>query len=389
MAPCLRSPLGSPGSSLAAAAAAVAWTLAAAGTPADARPATAREFRSAERCGTCHRDIHAAWKQSAHAHSLEAPLFQDALEELRAEGGDERVCLGCHAPIAGIARDVTLDRKITWEGVTCDYCHSTESIEAGPIPRLRVVPGNVKYGPIEDAASGDHETAFRDFFTKSEVCAPCHEYTSPSGVGVLTTYSDWKASPQAAAGKTCQSCHMSAVRGDVVDPKVQRVPEAEVNLHSMPGGHSIDQLNQAVRARGQVARRGDKLELEVEVVNRGAGHAVPTGSAARQVVLDVRMDTNRGQRVEETRVYQRVLTDADGVPLVRDRDLFARAVKLASDTRLQAGETRTERFQFAIDPGSLVNLKLQLSYRYTPAPGREPLVSQVFYTQSWTLPPAE
>jgi hypothetical protein len=41
---------------------------------------------SAEVCGRCHRAIHEAWKESAHARAMESRLFQDALE-LAEQGG--------------------------------------------------------------------------------------------------------------------------------------------------------------------------------------------------------------------------------------------------------------------------------------------------------------
>ena len=71
----------------------------------------------------------------------------------------------------------------------------------------------------------------------------------------------------------------------------------------------------------------------------------------------------------------------------RYRDLFARAVKLQSDTRLKAGETRREHFTFDVGSKALANVKMRLVYRHTPQPDGESPVKQVFLTQSWTLPP--
>lgn len=344
-------------------------------------------FSSSEQCGACHRDIHAAWKLSAHSGSLEDPLFLDALRELADQGGDIGVCLRCHTPTVERTRDKALEKKITWEGITCDYCHSVSAVTPGDLPNLVLDVGATKYGPIRDAASTAHKSAYRDFFTKSEVCAPCHEYVSPAGIAILTTYSEWKASPHAAKGETCQSCHMGEVKANVVDPKVKRATSSTVNLHSMPGGHSIEQLNRAILARPRLERKEGRVDLQVDVVNRGAGHAVPAGSAARQMVLEVRIDTNKGRGESQSRIYERVLTDAAGTPLWRDQDLFSRAAKVGQDTRIQAGETRTERFTFQVDPKALANVKLRLTYRYTPGPGREAAVSQLFFTQSWTLTP--
>ncbi len=96
---------------------------------------------SAERCGACHRAIHEAWKTSAHAHAMDNRLFQDALEMAEADHGaaGRKLCLGCHAPVAVQSGDPGLVRKVSWEGVTCDFCHSVRDVSMnGPNPRAIV-----------------------------------------------------------------------------------------------------------------------------------------------------------------------------------------------------------------------------------------------------------
>ena len=85
---------------------------------------------SAEFCGPCHRAILDAWKTSAHAKAMESPLFQQGLGMTRASlaAGSDMTCLTCHAPLAGLIQDTGLRQKVTWEGVTCDYCHSVRSV---------------------------------------------------------------------------------------------------------------------------------------------------------------------------------------------------------------------------------------------------------------------
>jgi len=129
------------------------------------------------------------------------------------------------------------------------------------------------------------------------------------------------------------------------------------------------------------------LSLDVDLTNVGAGHTVPTGSAARQLVLAIRVDGSSGKAHEATRTYDRILTDAAGVPLYRDVEFFSRAAKVKSDTRLIPGKTRTEHFDFDVGAKSLANVKLRLLYQSIPDPRRPAGESQVFYTQSWTVPP--
>jgi hypothetical protein len=356
----------------------------AAGTVLDAKPGT---FNSSEQCGSCHRDIFGAWKKSAHARAVEDPLFIDAIREMGASGGDVQICLRCHAPTVEVTKDRSLEKKISWEGVTCDYCHSIAAIGTNPAAPPTVRPGVVKFGPIRDALSSAHDTAFRDYYNRSEMCAGCHEYTNPTGLALLTTYSDWKSSSWAAQGKSCQDCHMFEVSASVVDPKVQRLPNVAVNLHAMPGGHTIEQLNKALAVKARVRRAGKTLSLDVDLTNVGAGHTVPTGSAARQILLAIRVDGNSGKSLESTRTYDRVLTDQSGVPLYRDVEFFSKAAKVKTDNRIGPGKTRSEHFDFEIGTGGLANVKLRLVYQSIPDPRRPAGESQVFYTQSWTVPP--
>src|SRR5713101_5127330 len=93
---------------------------------------------SAEFCGRCHQAILGAWKLSAHAQAMESRLFQDALEAAETQFGASarRTCLKCHAPIAVDKGDLQLRNKTSWEGVTCDYCHSIRDVSlAGANPK--------------------------------------------------------------------------------------------------------------------------------------------------------------------------------------------------------------------------------------------------------------
>ena len=85
---------------------------------------------SAELCGRCHRAIFEAWKDSSHSKAMQSWLFQDALELTETDfgRGARRTCLRCHSPVGIAVGDVNLEKKVSWEGVTCDYCHSLRSV---------------------------------------------------------------------------------------------------------------------------------------------------------------------------------------------------------------------------------------------------------------------
>lgn len=329
---------------------------------------------SAEVCGRCHRAIHEAWKRSAHARAMENRRFQDAAEAAEAEQGAEarRLCLSCHSPVGLRIGDLALQRKVSWEGVTCDYCHSLREVSLTDAnPRARIEFSLVKTGPGKAAAPGVHGAAFSPVHTSALACAPCHEYKNAAGFSVLTTYSEWKNSRAAREGKACQACHMYLVAGKVVEPRIQRTGGVQVNLHEMPGSHSLEQLNRTIAVNVRHGREGAQLKVSVDVVNRTAGHYVPTGSPLRRLVLEVTADSHDGQHFRGERVYWRRVADAQGTPLEHEHRLFPGAVKLLSDTRLAPDEKRTEEFSFPIPPGILTDLKVKMWYYYSPAAGAQ------------------
>ena len=323
---------------------------------------------TAEVCGGCHRAIHQAWKRSSHAQSMESRVFQDALAMAESDFGAEgrRTCLGCHAPLAAQTGDGALTRKVSWEGVTCDYCHSVRDVVVKPGgARASVALGAVKTGPLKDAAAGAHQTAYSAVHKSYLICASCHEYRNAAGFPVLTTVTEWKNSRHSKEGRECQSCHMGKVAGDVVDPRLQRSREGGINLHEMPGSRSLPQLTKAIKAQLSTVREGDELQVVVRVANHAAGHSFPTGSPMREMLLEVRADGG-GQSFKGERVYARRVADKSGTPVKFEHVAFLRGVKELSDTRLAAGETRTEVFKFPLAKGPRTQVKATFWYYYSP-----------------------
>jgi Cytochrome c554 and c-prime len=324
---------------------------------------------SAEICGDCHRAIFEGWKTSAHATAMESRLFQDALELAEEDFGasSRRVCLSCHSPVGVQIGDLDLVKKVSWEGVTCDYCHSIREITTtGENPKAQVVFSMVKSGPWKDAVSTAHGTAYSSVHTTSKICLPCHEYKNSLGFPVLTTYSEWEKSSYAKGGQGCQSCHMSSVKGEVVDPRVKRTTETNINLHQVPGGHSIQQLNKALRASLSASHEGGQVRVAVNVTNRGAGHYVPTGSPLRQLILEVRADSSGGQHFREKRVYRRSVAGQDGKIVDREPNAFIKGARVVNDTRLAPKESRTETFTFPVPNGTQTQVEADFYYYYSP-----------------------
>jgi hypothetical protein len=342
-------------------------------------------------CGECHRDIYRMWRASAHAAAMEDPIFLEAYRETTARDGAAagRVCLSCHSPLVEKTGDFQLEKKVTWEGVSCEVCHGLVSVDLSSAgPKLVFDVGSVKRGPIRDATSTGHDVAFSELHTTSLACAGCHEYVNPEGTPIMTTYSEWKASRAAKDGKTCQSCHMGRTNAQVVDPRILRAPEVEVNLHEVPGGHSLEQLYKALGASIlEPARAGDQLEIKVRLTNKGAGHAVPTGMPGRRVILRVQVDTSSGKSLEDQRVYEKIFRGPERAVIERGSGFFVPHVRLETDTRIRADEQRVESFLFAVPAADTAYVEVKLHYEHTPTRSGEGSTRLTFLSERRSIPP--
>jgi len=339
-----------------------------------------------DHCGACHRDIYRMWRDSAHAQALEDPFFLEPLNRITARYGLERTrpCIGCHAPLALLDDDLDLSEALSHEGVNCEFCHGVVAVDmVDGTPRHRVEIGTVKRATIPHADSPGHDVAYSELHASSLVCAPCHEYVADGGLPIMSTYSEWRSSSAAERGETCQTCHMNLVRSNVVDPRIKRDAGAEVNLHEMPGGHSLQQLHKALRVRLAPRRTDDGLRIAIELINQGAGHAVPTGMPGRRIILSVDVQTSGGASYHDERLYEKRFVDAGGrrVDNVADH-FFADGLSLAADTRLGPDEQRSEAFDFEVPRDETAWVTVKLEYEHAPwGPGQE-RVSLTFYSES-------
>jgi hypothetical protein len=370
---------------------AVFFVVLATGAAADARQRlrATGDLTSAEECARCHQDIHRYWKNSLHAQAFDSARFQQAYQRAKSDLGKDPGCLTCHAPAAVYMQDTRFEKKTSWEGVTCDFCHTVRGIKPGTALPFVIQAGQVKTGPLKGAKPTAHDAAYSPVFTSSTICAPCHQYTNDRKYDVLTTYAEWEASAYPAKGTTCQTCHMRTVTGNIVDPKIARSATSSINVHEMPGGHSVAELNRALQAQIQSDRRGAAVDVTVTVINRGAGHKVPTGSPLRAIVLVLEVDNSAGARQTATRTFGRVVVDGTGQELTDEAGVFQRAARTVSDNRLAPGERWTERFSFPMPATTPVRALARFYYRYAPDAGARPEPGVPFLSVSAWLNPGK
>jgi len=201
------------------------------------------EFEPSTGCG-CHGGLAAEWRPSMHAKALSDPLYQYKLAEAEkaTNGALGPFCNSCHGPIAVMSGQIKgVDQSqltsASAEGVTCDFCHRVTGTNAplGNVSQV-VARDDVKRAQIKDPQA-PHPTAYSAFHETAEFCGSCHEVIHPAfpGLHLEATYTEWKASPYAGQGITCQSCHMTPGPGPTV-PGPRRAagtgPE-RLGIHSM------------------------------------------------------------------------------------------------------------------------------------------------------------
>lgn len=321
-------------------------------------------FTSSQVCGACHKDIYAMWKESKHARAFDNPIFAAAYRDVQRAGGDaRRMCLRCHAPIAGITGDLGARQAITREGVTCDFCHSVTGVAIRDIDSPFVLEvGSTKRGTTARTAPPAHQVQPSILHKSSRLCGGCHEFRNAEGLTTISTFSEWRGSHYPTELRACQDCHFLPVAGRITAQGGQS-SGSQVPDHRLQ--RSQEQLRDAVKLDvPQVVREGDRAVVTVAIRNAGSGHAVPTGHPSRRLVLKVqaRAAASGSLLGEATRTYQKQLLDAKGKVLLRDADLLrARAV---SDSRIAAHEVRAETFSFPLPRGEPVRVQAEIEYVY-------------------------
>ena len=326
-------------------------------------------YTSARDCARCHQTIHTYWSESEHARSATSPTYLATLEAAIEKAPDKdlarRNCVWCHAPTAIATGDFSLQRAITKEGVSCDFCHTVAGVDLARSDHpFDLAPGNVKRGPLEYARSSAHGTQYSTLHRSSALlCASCHEYKNAAGAAVLSTYDEWAAGPYAKNGQTCQECHMPAVPGADVSGGLDPA-RRQINLHRLVGGSVASRVRGGLDLRFEsVAVGASTADVRVAVANSGVGHSVPGGLSTKSLVLAVGVDTGSGELVQRReRVYRREMKDADGHALTTVAELFQRAASVGSDTRLKQKESRIESFTVPL-PDDWKAIVARLEYR--------------------------
>jgi hypothetical protein len=201
-------------------------------------------YPSANTCKVCHAQHYKEWSVSQHAYAQLSPVYmamQNTINSLTSSTNGD-FCIRCHNQVGmnmGESPFISnLERHPTSrEGITCVVCHR-QNLEYGKVSgRVAVEEGDLLqpvYGPEGGAElkrlldskainvvtqanqSGRkiHATAHQFAFLESSAfCGSCHDVNLYNGFRLEEAFSEYKHSPAAAEGTSCQDCHMGNVQG--------------------------------------------------------------------------------------------------------------------------------------------------------------------------------
>lgn len=279
-------------------------------------------------CGTCHTWHYHQWVGSRHARSGDNGLVQAEIARMRQEGlHAEASCAACHLPGWYSDQD-TLSRvsEATYQrgpssANHCDFCHKIRHVEDvhasgldGSIQLMRPLdmdageqlrPGAIHhvFGTAPDVTYAYMGAIHNGLFASSHLCASCHQGGGPhleSGYPKVDTFEEWRvwAAAEVRAGRrarSCQGCHMPAgttidQNGDAIDQHawdaIHRSP-GEVHDHRFRGTEPDFARTALAIAWSKERIAADRMRVRIEITNRGAGHAIPTGTWTKHLLVGV------------------------------------------------------------------------------------------------------
>ncbi|MBT5027057.1 MAG: hypothetical protein HOH38_04800 [Nitrospinaceae bacterium] len=202
-------------------------------------------YPSATTCATCHPKHFKEWSVSQHAYAQLSPVylsFSSFTNEITS-GTNGDFCFRCHSPVGANMGESpfisNLDRHpSSREGITCIACHRLTKVYNKRSGRLAILKGDLLtpvYGPsgseeldrvldntdefkvvTEKGKPGRkiHTSVVKfSAISSSTFCAQCHDVTLLNGFRLEEAFSEYRMSPAAARGVTCQDCHMGKVQG--------------------------------------------------------------------------------------------------------------------------------------------------------------------------------
>lgn len=281
-----------------------------------------------------------------HGLAYDDPVFEGVLKQISGQQ-ERKVCLSCHDPSG------------TEEGVTCYYCHVESQNSTDTI-----------FGPFSPTSSDvPHPVVAKKEYLSGAFCGNCHNVKNKTGFLLFATYSEWKNSPYAIEGITCQKCHMPEdMLRKPVDPPY--TTSLILTAHGFKGGHSLEQLKKVLDVVLFPVLKKDPLEIRIDITNKEAGHYFPTGIPTRFLRLVVVLYDDNGKQIAKgEKIYERVVSDSTGRRLRYMDEMFLYATQTLKDNRIPPRHTVHEKLVFKdINVDEIARVAVNMYYETEPIP---------------------
>lgn len=346
-------------------------------------------FIRSEDCKQCHDRHYEEWKGMReqtpdlktfgrvdaallHGTSLEAPIFRTVLGlwlQTNPTPEQRTQCLSCHMPAATvfpqhvdkITRQV-LAGKVEVEGIGCASCHLINSVadKPAPPPTYKLTPGNLIYGPYEDAEENlVHPSGKSDVFRGANYCASCH-FDKVKDV----TRRDLPG--EILQGTICQDCHMEPSTGSSTSKRGALT--RSIGRHWFRGVVIPALL---IKNRNLQAEWMPRLDIEAEKTQSGVQGTVlvRTGSLPHHFP--------DGDPVLKQYFVTIMIKDAKGQVLTQDIKRFGLSYSQIlrgpiPDPLVKGGTTRRVPFSFTLPAGEApAIIEALLTYTLIPEPEPE------------------
>src|SRR5689334_14642857 len=139
-----------------------------------------------ETCQTCHPNHYTEWSGSMHAYASDDPVFLAMNARAQRENQVGDFCVRCHAPLAvreGMTQDGLNLASLppAMKGVTCYFCHATQSVTDTHNNPLVLATDQSLFGPFSDPVAGTPHVALYSPYLDSvqtqsaAACGSCHD----------------------------------------------------------------------------------------------------------------------------------------------------------------------------------------------------------------------
>lgn len=323
-------------------------------------------------------------------------------------------CSACHSPVhwltdkvnAGMGDDIDNPTADMARGVQCEVCHRSAFVDPSKPHFPGVMPEsfsffrnqnvNVEWGLRPDVtftggSGGIMQPAYNPQLS-ARLCSACHQdandhdddfdFEDAGSVPHETTFSEWQSYLAAAgsAGKSCIECHMALTPADSFCMFENTDRSGTVRSHDIRGT-TPSFLNQALNLSVTRTNTLNELVLDVNLLNDGAGHSVPSGVGVRNVLLLVQVTDGNDLVLNQTSGHQLDAAAGVGDPQQgyfaglpgkafylnltdgsQDRVFYTESTAILADNRIKAGEQYQGQFRFAA-PGPGENAQLHVSVK--------------------------